>query len=902
MDDIRRKLDLIDKQLSGGFFNSYHKIITTSPLLFAAIGLIIGILIQSILPASQFFWLIILVFFSAASVLLFIVLSFSSINNQLPVTNYQSPVTNNQYVTAILTLACFTCLGAIRLNTFYTPRPNDIRNLIGIEKESATEDTESTEKTKNKELKTEKSVARVINERRLATIRGQIVTDPYIDRNKDWKFARFKFTDPATSFYLKLSKVKTVDSWADVTGTVRVQVDEPVLDLKAGGYIQAYCWLDRFKPPSNPGQFDTAKYLARKNVFIAASIKSRDSIELLKDSPACLFTKIKRRFRNTATQALLDGPSPDDQSEGLLQALLLGYRRNIDSATYEAFYKTGLLHFISLSGMHLGILVGVIWWLCRTIGLMKPARAVICIVALAVFLLIVPPRAPTLRAAVIALVFCLSFLFRRHSNSVNTLSLAAIILLLINPTDLFSAGWQLSFASVLGIILLSDRIHFFLYEMITAHRWFKAGVYIKLLSRIISRTDSYILQLFSVGLSAWLGGAGILLYHFYTINPFTSIWTVIVFPFVAGILTLGYLKIVLSFLLPSVASVLGILVTGLADLLIGIVKLIAHLDFSQILIGRVPIAVVIFYYCTIAFAFFFHFRRPLFRKIILIPVLMAIFAFLGVTKWQRIHRDNLVLTCLDVGHGQAILAQLPGGDNVLFDAGSLHRSNIGRKVVSPFLDYIGLYRLDAIAISHNDIDHINGIPEIIEHCKVGAIYANDAFFSETDTWGTAKFLNDRLLEQGHKIHTLEKGLNLQTPASIKILWPTKQIYQDYKLSDNDKSLVCLIEFAGKKILFCSDIEKFTQQELLRLYPDLKADIVVVPHHGSATTADPDFLENLEADILLYSCEERQYEKLNSFGNDESIANNAKSFYTPRDGAIIIRIRKNGTIVSKCANE
>ncbi len=158
-------------------------------------------------------------------------------------------------------------------------------------------------------------------------------------------------------------------------------------------------------------------------------------------------------MRQTATQALLGNLSLEDRSRGLLEALLLGYRGHIDSTTYRAFRKTGLLHFISLSGMHLGILVGIIWWLCKTAGLTKPARAIICIIAIGVFLLIVPPRAPTLRAAVICLVFCLSFFFRRKSNSLNTLSLAAITLLLIRPTNLFEAGWQLSFASVLGLIL-----------------------------------------------------------------------------------------------------------------------------------------------------------------------------------------------------------------------------------------------------------------------------------------------------------------------------------------------------------------------------------------------------------------------------------------------------------------
>jgi competence protein ComEC len=227
------------------------------------------------------------------------------------------------------------------------------------------------------------------------------------------------------------------------------------------------------------------------------------------------------------------------------------------------------------------------------------------------------------------------------------------------------------------------------------------------------------LRLFSTGITAWLGGAGILLYHFYTINPLTSIWTVIAFPLVALILTIGFLKIILSFLLPSVAAVLGVLVTELADLLIWIVKLIASLhigswDISQILIGHVPLALIILYYCLILFAAFSYFQRPLIKKAICTVMVFAIITFLGVTGWQRAHGDNLVLTCLDVGHGQAILAQLPGKANILFDVGSLHRGDVGRRIIAPFLDYSGINKINSIIISHNDTDHINGIPEVVK--------------------------------------------------------------------------------------------------------------------------------------------------------------------------------------------
>jgi len=855
MDDIQRKLALIDRQLAGGTFASFHKqIISTAPLLFVAVGLIAGILLQNAFDLSRLFWLILL-----------IPSSVSTISYYVPRIAHRVKETNPAYITAYPALACFACLGAVRLIDFGQPESGDIRNLVA-------------------------------DERRLATIRGLIVTEPYIDKNRDWEFARFTHTDPAASFYLKIKEVETVNGWAKATGTVRVQVAEPVLGLKAGDYVQAYCRLDRFKQATNPGQFDTAKYLARRNVFIAALVKSRDGIELLENKGKGIFTKIKSKFRETATQALLGDLSIEDRNRGLLEALLLGYRGNIDSATYEAFRKTGLLHFISLSGLHLGILAGIIWWLCKTAGLMKRARAIICIIAICIFLLIVPPRAPTVRAAIICFVFCVSFFFRRKSNSLNTLSLAAIILLLIRPTGLFEAGWQLSFASVLGILLFTGRIEGFLYEKVTDSFWIKKILKMKLFFRVPPAIGSYFLKLFSIALAAWLGGAGFVLYHFYMINPFTSIWKLAMFPLVGLILTIGYLKIILSFLLPSAAAVLGLMVDGLSDLLIRIVERIAswHIgswDISQILIGNVSVVPVILYYCFVLFAGFVYFRRPVTKKAVCSVMVLAVITFLGVLKWQRTHRENLIMTCLDVGHGQAILAQLPGKANVLFDAGSLYKNDVGRRIVAPFLDYNGINRIDSIIISHNDVDHINGIPEIVEHCKVDSVYANNAFFGTRDRWGTAKFLEESLSKKGIKIQPLGKDLNLNNGTNLKVLWPNERIYDNDDLGDNDKSTVCLIEFAGAEIVLCSDIEKFAQRELLQLLPGLKPEVVLVPHHGLVRTLDAGFLEELEADILICSCGRSDY-KNNRTINPKS---KAKWLCTAEHGAVVVCIDKRGMI-------
>ena len=844
MDEIRRKLEFIDSQLAGGI--DFHKrIIGAAPLLFCAVGLIFGIVVQNFLFLPVLVWGVLLVCGAVSVVFCFI------------------KRTNRLSVVAYLTLICFVSLGAVRLTSFYEASGDDIRRLVG-------------------------------EERQLANVRGLIVTKPYIAKNDGWEFSRFVHADAVSSFYLKVEEIKSVDGWLKTAGMVRVQVGEPVLDLKVGDYVQAYCWLSRFGGATNPGQFDARKYLERRGVFVSASVRLRDGIEVLSDSSKGAFTKMKRRIREAAWQSLLGGMLLEDDGKGLLEALLLGQRGNISRETHEAFRKTGLLHFISLSGMHFGILIGIIWWLCKTVGFDKPMRAVVCIIATGVFLIVVPLRAPTLRAAIICWVFCISLLFRRRVSPLNGLSLAAIILLLIRPTGLFEAGWQLSFTAVLGIILFTDRIHFFIYEKITDLPWRKSKRRTTAFFWIISKPGPYVLRLFSVGLAAWVGSAGVLLYHFYRVNLFSSVWTVLTFPIVAGILTIGFLKMLFSLLLPSVALVLGIVVAELADVLIWVVKLIASWDISEILLGKVSWLAILWYYGIVIFMSFVHYRWSSveMRRRVCAVMVLGLVTFLGVSRWQRSHGDDLVVTCLNVGHGQAIVIGFAGGENILFDAGSLHNKDIGWRIVNNFLDYRGIGEIDSIVISHNDVDHINGIPEVVGHCKVGGVYANDAFFVKADKWGTAKFLGERLSVRDFVIQELEADFGVG--ADIKKLWPSEQVANEKDLSDNDQSLVLLVEFAGRKVLLCSDIEQFAQRQLLRENPGLRADILVVPHHGSVKTLDKDFLDSIGAEVLICSCGRRDYERQRTAERGDG----AKQFYTARDGAVEVRISEDGSITTE----
>ena len=843
MDPIRRQLRLLDEQLAERGF-PVEPIFARSPLVPVAVGFITGIVIQHFLNPG-IGWSLAVLGVCAVAIVVFLFLQ-------------SHPA--RLYVIAGAAFLSFTSLGAIRIFGVNQPAEDDICRLAGAE-------------------------------RTLATIRGHVLTEPRLEDRDSWKFGGYLWSEPGTSFYLKLKEAKTKTGWGEVCGTIRVQVAEPVTDVKVGDYIQAYCWLDGFSGPLNPGQFNLKKYMEQRGVFVGASIKSRGGIKLLARGGPTLLARVKNSLKTYAAEALFGETSPDDQSYAMLNALLLGQRGGLDPAVFEAFRETGLAHFICLSGLHIGILAGFVWWVCRVAGLTKRPRAVVCILVIALYVLIVPPRAPTLRAAIICWFFCLSVLVRRRPNALNTLSLSAIVLLAVRPTDLFSASWQLSYTSVLGIILLQRRISGWLFEKtIDKISIFEPKEKEGFVMSFCKGLPAWALELFSVGVAAWLGGAGVLLYHFGAFTPMASVWTVLVFGLVLLILVLGYLKLLLAGLLPTAALLLGVIATRLADLLIWIVQLIAGLNISGVLIGKVSALLIILYYLLVLFRRFWHLRKVAVKRAICAVLAVVILVSLGFTKYRSNYSRSLELTCLSVGHGQAVFVGMPGRENLLFDAGSLTTKDCGRRIVVPFLRHKGISRLDAIFLSHDDIDHINGVPEIVSDLGVKGIYTNAAFLEKAGTWSTAGYLADCLEDENQELKLLDEFVLSTGRVKLKSLWPGPGVCRDESVSDNDKSQVILIEFSARAILLCSDIERFAQEKILQMYPALRADVMVLPHHGSTRNLAEGFVESIGAEILIASCSRSRYESAYKSASD------AKVFYTPVDGAVTVRIRTDGRIL------
>jgi competence protein ComEC len=321
---------------------------------------------------------------------------------------------------------------------------------------------------------------------------------------------------------------------------------------------------------------------------------------------------------------------------------------------------------------------------------------------------------------------------------------------------------------------------------------------------------------------------------------------------------------------------------------IRIVEKIAAFDPTQILVGDVSALPIILYYGLAALSLFIFLKRHRLKRAISWGLCVLI-PFLIFSSSQNIDSDKLIINFLDVGHGQAAVAQLPGGKNILFDAGSIYQADIGNQIVLPFLKNTGISRLDAVMLSHSDIDHINGLPEIAQAGVVRKVFGNVSFFSGKPA-ATVGTLKEALQENGLTIQPIGKDFQIETAAKVKILWPSDKISSDTNLGSNERSTVSLIEFGGKKVLLCSDIEKFSQEKLLETYPDLHPDILTVPHHGSTSTLSPDFIAKLKPKVLIYSCDKTIEEKHKADKPD-----NKKSFYTASEGAIRIEIDKEGNI-------
>lgn len=814
------------------------RIFSTTPILPFAIAFLLGVIVAYIIHSVRSVWIIL----ECVLLLNVIFLAFGFKTNM------------NIRLLLVFSCSCFVffSFGMIRYYSMINIPPNHISHYFNSERE-------------------------------LATLQGKVISSVRTDQ---WQtgISSIPWLNSKSSFYLDTTGIKTANGWQKASGKVRVQVGKPISHVKHGNIVQIECWLSRFSPPPNPGQFDLSRHMARRGVHVAATAAIKEGVEVI-DSRPSLLSKTQTILYRFTSKALLDESVTDNDVRSLVSALILGRRSNISPHIMAAFRDTNLAHFVSLSGMHVGLLAGSLWVMLRMTGLRKRPRAILCIILILLYAMVVPPRAPTMRALFLSCFFFASVLLKRQANPLNTLALSALVLLFFRPYELFSAGWQLSFMSVLGILLFYPTVQF---QLLT-RLFYPLVPYLKRFVGLQYFLHG-VIELLAIGISIWLTIAPILLYYFGRINPLSPLWTILALPFVLVVLYAGFIKILLSAVFPTLASVFGWILNLGSKGLESIVVVLSKIDFVQIVSYRPGLPLVLAIYslmlgiCLLPSCY----RRT--RKGVLILIVLC-FLFPGISRHVDIkNRNTLEMTCLSVGHGQCIVLSGPNNEHVLFDAGSITNKNITHKTIFPYLQHQSIFSLDAIYLSHGDLDHMNAVADLASYVKVKNIYANKVLLQTAQKPSVEKELCEHLFETGHtpkpiRRYTGQKGLTIQS------IWPSAEVVNNLSVSENDKSEVLLIEYANRKILLCGDIERQSQKQLMELYPDLNIDMLILPHHGSTNNLDNHFIEHLKPSSVIASGSQR------NMGNTyhPPAGSCMKVFHTATDGAITIKIKADGTL-------
>ena len=691
------------------------------------------------------------------------------------------------------------------------------------------------------------------NRRIPATVRGTIVTRPRIypaGRTSAGGYRR----GPRTTFVVRAENIAVTGSeraWANVTGLVRVTVSQGDRKTSAGMQVELVGWIGRYSKAKNPGQFDYSKSTNRKKL-VWMSVPCKDGVKILSARSMSWFGQIVWRLR-TASREHLSG-YPDDRASSLLNAMITGERnpslRNLNSIMARA----GISHFLSISGLHLGVLLGFIYLLCRLITLSPSRSAVVVLTALCGYVLMAEARAPLLRSAIMATALCVSIMIRRRYSALNALAAAAICLLAINPLELFDAGFQLSFAIVGGLIVAHRPMRKLLFGRFLRTRGlmvFRGSE--KFRRWLYYSASNLLIDAATVCLTAYLVAVPLVAYHFGTFSPYAPILSLLLFPFVLAVLIPGYVSMAIALPLPNLSYAVGQIASFAAEVMSTVVGWIGELAGLSFEVRPVTICWVLLYY---AIGIMILARKRLAHgKAWAIAGVMILAAATAYTQRPATLPAAAELNLLAVGNGQCAVLVTPAGKTWLLDAGTIGDFDAYRSALRPFLRVKRLAQPQTAIISHANIDHYNALLNVPHRHRLRKVYLNNYFGLADGTKPippTEKKMLDILTRRNTNIIRLRAGMSidLDERTRIEVLWPPTQKRSD--LSLNDTSLVLRIICDDKSILLTGDIDKLAQSALINSSQPIHCDALVLPHHGAWTSTLDKFVKTVKPKIVLVS--------------------------------------------------
>ncbi len=608
------------------------------------------------------------------------------------------------------------------------------------------------------------------------------------------KFSRFA----TCRFPVKLESIECGGQIVSASATVRASWNGRVPEY--GDRVSMTGSAENLPPPRNPGEFDFAGYQRRHGIFTEVRARYASDCQILAShcgNPIRAFALTSQKWiRKQLELDLADSPDVYPVMEGML----LGLHNEAPEDFRDLLQRTGAVHLFAVSGLTVVMMAGLAWGILKPLRVSRRSAVLLIIPFLASYALVTGLSASCVRATIMCSVVLAGYLFDRSPSRYNSLSAAALLILGCDTDQLFSPGFQFSFAVVFVVIWLTTRVEKLLIPLgrpdpflpESLWRWHQSA-------RSVSW--GWAARAVSVSLASWLGSLVFTTGYFHLFSPNAIIANVFLVPVAFLVLALGVGSVLSSCFSQTIAVLFNNANWLCAKLLLTLLKFFADFPGGS-----------------------FYVASPM-----------------------EYRAGRYEVTILDVGGGGAAHIRADGRD-WLIDCGHQYDYN---RCVLPYLRSRGVNSLDGLALTHGDTQHIGGALSAFHDFAPAILLESPC----KDRSRTRAQIHAALEEQdfGKRIVWTGDCVDLSRRARLRVLYPPPGIA---KSTAADKALVLLLETEDGRVLLSSDSGFATEEWLIQNTPDIRADVLVKGQHKKDISGTPDFLLRVAPKAVVCSAPEQ----------------------------------------------